>query len=148
MSTAAEFYDVLRTPAFKAVMRELLQAGGWLLRTDLEACEALRGASILALDNALSDVVMLGLVEWRQGAGYRLVQPKLARDAGRELAAHPELDRWFESRQREGQVDVGAAMRLPGGEVVMCSMKVDAPAGADVQWAVDVVSKCMGGAHV
>lgn len=148
MNSAAEFYDALRTPAFRSVMRELLKAGGWVLRADLEACEALRGGSTLALDNALSDVVMAGLVEWRQGAGYRLVQPKLARDAGRELAAHPELDRWFVSRQRDGQVDVGAAMRLPDGEVVMCALKVDTPAGADVQWAVDAVSKCMGGAHV
>ncbi len=142
--TDAEGYEVLRTPAFKAVMRALLAAGSWLARWELEGCEALRGGSVMALDNALSDVVMLGLVEYSPAAGYRLKQPALARQAGQALAARPDLDRMYVAKQRAGQVDVGVAVRLPDGDVVLCALTAQEPAGAGVQWAVDAVVAAMG----
>lgn len=143
--TDAEGYEVIRTPAFRAVMRELLAAGSWMQRPELEACDALRGGSTMALENALSDVVMVGLVEFSPAAGYRIKQPALARQAGQALAARPDLDRMYVAKQRGGQVDVGVAMRLPDGDVVLCALKADEPAGAGVQWAVDAVVRSWGG---
>lgn len=139
MTNAAEAYECLRTPAFKAVMRELLAAGTWVHRAELQGCDALRGGSLVALENALADVVMVGLVEFRPEAGYRIKQPALARQAGRELSKRPDLDRFYLSRQRDGQVDVGVAMRMADGDVALCSMKVPEPQGAGVQWTVDAV---------
>lgn len=146
--TDAEGYEVLRTPAFKAVMRELLAAGSWLARWELEGCAAVQRAALgstVALENALADVVMLGLVEFSPATGYRLKQPALARQAGQALAARPDLDRMYVAKQRAGQVDVGVAVRLPDGDVVLCALTAAEPAGAGVQWAADAVARCMRG---
>lgn len=143
--TDAEGFEVLRTPAWKAVMRKLLEAGTWVPAADFAGCSA----SSLALENALADVVMVGLVEYQAAAGYRLRQPALARAAGRELAKSPGLDRVYLTQQREGRLDVGVAMRLADGEVALCVMQVDEPAGlagsAAAQWAADAVVRCMAG---
>lgn len=145
MTTAAEFLEVLQTPSYKAALGLLLASGTWVSRADFDSV----AASPVAMDDALSDLVMLGQAEFMPQAGYRLKQPRLARDAGRSLMAQPKLSRQVFVQHRDGQLDVGCAMRLGPDptDVVMVCLKVPAPAGGggleEVQWAVDTVVSAM-----
>lgn len=126
--TAAEGLDVLRTPAYRAALRQLMAAGTWVTREDLAGC----AQSPVALEDALADLVMLGQADYQPGAGYRLRQPAVVRQAARVLLAQPDLRERVDMRQVPGGVHVGMARRTgPGAlDVVMFGMVVPSPAGA------------------
>lgn len=126
--TAGEGLDLLQTPAFRAVTRLLMERGTWVARAEFDALGHLPGP----LENALADVVMLGQVEYRGGAGYRLAQAPVVRAAVRGLLERPELERHVQMRQGEGGVHVGMALRRGPDvlDVAMAGVVVPEPDGA------------------
>ncbi|MBL8387036.1 MAG: hypothetical protein JNK17_02245 [Hydrogenophaga sp.] len=151
MGSAAEFLDeVIKTPAFKDAMRALLKAGTWVGREVFDAMEHLP----MAMDNALSDLVMLGLATHQPAAGYRLAQPPLLREVGRRLALSGS-DKEVLAKLVGDEVQIGIAMRDAAGEVVMAGVHVPVPDGMApdqvVQWAADSICGtfvAQGVAHV
>lgn len=139
MGSAAEFYEeVIKTPAFKDAMRTLLRAGSWVQRSVFDGM----GHSPVAMDHALSDLVMLGLVNFQQAAGYRLAQPPLLREVAKRLEESGGA-REVLARLNGAEVEVGVAMRDRHGDVVALGVRMPVPDGlapADAaQWATDAV---------
>lgn len=139
MGSAAEFYEeVIKTPAFKDAMRALLRAGTWVQRAVFDGM----GHSPVAMDHALSDLVMLGLVNFQQAAGYRLAQPPLLREVARRLAESGG-EREVLGRLNGMEVEVGVAMTNAQGDVVVLGVRMPVPEGlapADaVAWATEAV---------
>ncbi len=126
--TAGEGLDVLRTPAYKAALRQLIAAGTWVAREDLAGC----AGSPVALEDALADLVMLGQAEYQRGAGYRIAQPAVVRQAAKVLLEQPHLRERVDMVQVAGGVHMGIAKRTGPGDldVLMFGMVVAAPAGA------------------
>lgn len=144
--TASEGLDILRTPAYKAALRQLMAAGTWVAREDLAGCSH----SSVALDDALADLVMLGQAEYLQGAGYRLTQPAVVRRAAKVLLERPDLPRFYQVLQVSGGVHVGAAHRTGPGddEIAMAGFIVPSPEGLDDLGCVDhavAVAFALGG---
>ncbi|MGE0350924.1 hypothetical protein [Hydrogenophaga sp.] len=126
--TAADGLEILHTRAYKAALRQLMAAGTWVPREDLAGC----AQSPVALEDALADLVMLGQADYQQGAGYRIKQPAVVRQAAKALLAQPDLRERVDLRQVPGGVHLGMARRTGPGEldVLMFGMVVPAPDGA------------------
>lgn len=126
--TAGEGLDVLRTPAYRAALRQLIAAGTWVAREDLLGC----AQSPVALEDALADLVMLGQADYQQGAGYRIKQPAVVRQAAKALLERPDLQQRVDMLQVPGGVHFGIARRTGPGpaDMVMFGMVVAAPDGA------------------
>lgn len=143
--SVAGLLDVLRTPAFLAAHEALLRSGTWVGR---EVFDGL-GHLPVPTENALADLVMLGMAEYQRGAGYRLAKPALARAAARDLMAAPGDRRCVRTRQREGALDVGVAVRFGplATDVAATVVEVPEPAGLEglqaAQWAVDCMVRGM-----
>lgn len=139
MGSAAEFLDeVIKTPAFKDAHRLLIEEGTWVAR---EAFDAMQHSPI-AMDHALSDLVMLGLASYQQAAGYRLAAGPLERQVGRRLALSGR-DREVLAKLQGDSLEVGIAARDAQGEVVLAKVVLPVPDGmgpaAVAQWASDAV---------
>jgi hypothetical protein len=144
MGSVAECFDeVIRTPAFRDAMRALLRSGTWVQRAVFDGM----AHSPMAMDHALSDLVMLGLATFQPAAGYRLAQPPLLREVGRRLALSG-LEREVLTRLNGQTLEVGIAMRDAEGEPVMAGLRVPVPADVApdqvVQWASDAVCGAFG----
>ncbi len=139
MGSAAEFFDeVIKTPAFKGAMRALLEAGTWVPREVFNGMEH----SPVAMDNALADLVMLGLATHQPAVGYRLAQPALLREVGRKLAT-AGTQREVLARLEGAEVQVGVALRNASGDLVVLGVRLPVPEGLGpeqaVQWATEAV---------
>jgi hypothetical protein len=145
MTAAADFLDLLETPAFKAVHRLLMERGTWVARSEFDAL----GHLPVPLENALADVVMLGQAVYQRAAGYRLAQAPVVRQAARELMAHPEEQRWLQMLQVADGVHVGVAVRQAGGDVLMAGLVVPQPEGCDgLQWVPEMAHQVMNSMEV
>jgi hypothetical protein len=142
--------DVLRTPAFLAAHEALLRSGSWVDRSVFDGL----GHLPIPTENALADLVMLGMAEYQPGAGYRLAKPALARAAARDLMAAPGDRRCVRMMQRAGRLDVGVAVRFGplATDVAATVVEVPEPAGLEgvqaAEWAVGCMVRGMdaGGA--
>lgn len=140
--TAAEGLEILHTRAYKAALRQLMAAGTWVAREDLAGC----AQSPVALEDALADLVMLGQADYQQGAGYRIKQPAVVRQAVKALLEQPDLRERVDMRQVPGGVHLGIARRTGPGvmDVTMFGMVVAAPAGATDGQCLDQAAALQG----
>lgn len=147
--TAGEGLDILRTPAYKAALRQLMAVGTWVAREDLAHCSH----SPVALEDALADLIMLGQAEYRPDAGYRLKQPSVVRQAAKALLERPKLRHFYQVLHVAGGVDVGAAHRTgPADEdIALARLIVPSPPDMDdlecVNHAVSVAFALGGNRH-
>lgn len=128
--TDAEGLDIIRTPAYRAVLRRLMEAGTWVHPSELQDCSG----SPLAMENACADLVMLGEAVYQPAAGYRLAKAPVVRQAVKALMADPhgEPMRMVGRQTKEG-VQMGIARRTGPDpiDVAMAAFFVPQPEGAD-----------------
>jgi len=103
----------------------LIEAGTWVPRIDLNG---LTGCAP-ALDDALADLVIDGVVEHRQAVGYRVKGSDLVRKALRQLVRNPANNRAVVARQVKRQFSIGIAERRAGIGIV--SYELELPPAAD-----------------
>jgi hypothetical protein len=125
----------------------LTQSGTWLSREQLQVG---RGSSEVAMDDALSDLVIEGRAEYRENVGYRLSGGRLARAALRQLVrAEPGINAVVRAQEKDGEMRMGVAEnRAELGRVMYELVLPAAAAGVDpldhLQRQIDGVTAFIG----
>lgn len=113
----------VRTPAYRAALAQLLRAGTWVPRPELDRCSS----CVPALDDALADLVATGMAEYRREAGYRITQPALARQAAQDLLANPGLRQAVQVQVTPVGTEVALARRHDALGIVLATVKLPPP---------------------
>lgn len=122
----------VRTPAYRAALAQLLRAGTWVGRAELAQCSS----CVPALEDALSDLVVSGMAEYRREVGYRITQPALVRQAAQDLLANPGLRQAVQVQVKPDGIDVGLAQRHEALGIVLASVKLPPPADASLEASI------------
>lgn len=112
------------------VRDELIASGTWVARARLGHLSS----SVVALDDALADLVIEGRAEFREAVGYRIAGTELTRGALRRLHRHPELNRVVLAKQKDLQLRLGVAERRQA--IGLVSYEMELPPAADPESAL------------
>lgn len=117
---------IASAPLKRRALDMLMLDGSWVSRSELDALSAYTPA----LDDALADLVVEGLAEFKQGIGYRLAGGPLVRASVKRLMKDPALSAFHTARQIERVMHVGVARRHPtrDGELLVYSYALPEPA--------------------
>lgn len=110
-------------PLRRRLLGRLVQRGTWVEREELVAGLS---SSVPALEDALADLVLEGLAEFRQAVGYRLAGTELAREAARLLVRN-RVQRGVAGRQVGHEYRVGVAERRGSTGLVMFELAMPMP---------------------
>lgn len=144
--SSGDWMEIIRTPAYRAVLRRLMETGTWVHPSALKDC----AGSPLALENACADLVMLGEAVYQPAAGYRLARAPVVRKAVRELLADPHGEPLrMDMIQVNGGLQVGLAKRTGADplDVVMAAFFIPRPESATPAEALNHPGQLLASLH-
>jgi hypothetical protein len=109
------------------VLNILMDAGTWVAREDLSPVST----CVPALDDALAELVVEGLVEYRQNVGYRLVASQLSRRAAQLMRRRRVPAAAIAQRGNHRRFHVGVCETVVG-RVVLHDVTVEAESDAQL----------------
>lgn len=119
----------VRTPSYRAALTQLLRAGTWVARPELDRCSSCAPA----LDDALADLVATGMAEYRRDVGYRIAQPALVRQAAQDLMANPTLRHAVQVQVKADGTHVALAQRHDELGIVLARVTLPPPADPSLE---------------